>query len=240
MLGVEHLTVKYGTHVALQDATVRFDQGSFSAIIGPNGAGKSTLLKTMVGLLPDHGSAVKFDEGHNARNCIAYVPQQQTLDWAFPVTVWDVAMMGRTGRLGWLRWPGRADREQVRAALEQTGVYDLRNRHIGALSGGQRQRVLLARMLARDARILLLDEPLTGVDQATQEGLMSLLRAQAQAGRAVVMVTHDLEQARAWCDHLVLVNRRVVADGTPEQVYSPRNIEATFSSSFLAHTHAEA
>lgn len=240
MLGVEHLTVKYGTHVALQDATVRFDQGSFSAIIGPNGAGKSTLLKTMVGLLPDHGSAVKFDEGHNARNCIAYVPQQQTLDWAFPVTVWDVAMMGRTGRLGWLRWPGRKDRDIVTDALKETGVYDLRHRHIGALSGGQRQRVLLARMLARQGHLLLLDEPMTGVDAATQEQLMALLRTQADRGRAVVMVTHDLEQARRWCDHIVLVNRRIIADGTPEQVYTPQNIEATFSSSFLGHTHAEA
>ena len=240
MLGAQHLTVRYGTHPALEDATVNFRAGTFTAIIGPNGAGKSTLLRTLVGLVAPTEGAVTYGGPGLARDAIAYVPQQQTLDWAFPVTVWDVAMMGRTGRLGWLRWPGRADREQVRAALEQTGVYDLRSRHIGALSGGQRQRVLLARMLARDARILLLDEPLTGVDQATQEGLMSLLRAQAQAGRAVVMVTHDLEQARAGCDHLVLVNRRVVADGTPEQVYSPRNIEATFSSSFLAHTHAEA
>ena len=240
MLGAQHLTVRYGTHPALEDATVNFRAGTFTAIIGPNGAGTSTLLRTLVGLVAPTEGAVTYGGPGLARDAIAYVPQQQTLDWAFPVTVWDVAMMGRTGRLGWLRWPGRADREQVRAALEQTGVYDLRSRHIGALSGGQRQRVLLARMLARDARILLLDEPLTGVDQATQEGLMSLLRAQAQAGRAVVMVTHDLEQARAWCDHLVLVNRRVVADGTPEQVYSPRNIEATFSSSFLAHTHAEA
>lgn len=168
------------------------------------------------------------------------MPQQQTLDWGFPVTVWDVAMMGRTGRLGWLRWPGRADREQVAGALRQTGVYDLRGRHIGALSGGQRQRVLLARMLARDARVLLLDEPLTGVDATTQEQLMALLREQADGGRSVVMVTHDLEQARRWCDHLVLVNRRIIADGTPEHVYTPHNIEATFSSSHLGHTHAEA
>lgn len=240
MLGVEHLTVKYGSHVALQDATVRFDEGSFSAIIGPNGAGKSTLLKTMVGLLPDPDNNVKFDEGHSARSCIAYVPQQQTLDWGFPVTVWDVAMMGRTGRLGWLSWPGRKDRDIVTESLKETGVYDLRNRHIGALSGGQRQRVLLARMLARRGHLLLLDEPLTGVDAATQEQLMALLRAEADKGRAVVMVTHDLEQARRWCDHLVLINKRIVADGTPQQVYTPQNIEATFSSSPLSHTHAEA
>ncbi|WP_291430070.1 metal ABC transporter ATP-binding protein [Deinococcus sp.] len=240
MLGVENLTVKYGLQTALENATVRFEAGTFSAIIGPNGAGKSTLLKTLVGLLPDHADAVRFDPGHSARSCISYVPQQQTLDWAFPVTVWDVAMMGRTGRLGWLHWPGRQDRQIVEGALKETGVYDLRSRHIGALSGGQRQRVLLARMLARQGHLLLLDEPLTGVDAATQETLMALLRAQADRGRAVVMVTHDLEQARRWCDHLILVNRRVIADGTPEQVYTTQNIEATFSTSFLGHTHAEA
>jgi ABC-type Mn2+/Zn2+ transport system ATPase subunit len=240
MLGVDHLTVQYGSHTALEDATVRFEAGQFSAVIGPNGAGKSTLLKTMVGLLPDPSSSVRFDAGHTAQSCVSYVPQQQTLDWGFPVTVWDVAMMGRTGRLGWLRWPSKADRERVVAALKETGVYELRGRHIGALSGGQRQRVLLARMLARDGHLLLLDEPLTGVDAATQEQLMGLLRAQADRGRAVVMVTHDLEQARRWCDHLVLVNRRIIADGTPDEVYTPRNIEATFSSSHLGHTHAEA
>lgn len=231
MLGVEHLTVKYGNHVALQDATVHFQAGSFTALIGPNGAGKSTLLKTLVGLLPDPGNAVKFNAGHDAKKCIAYVPQQQTLDWNFPVTVWDVAMMGRTGRLGWLRWPSRHDRKLVAEALQETGVYDLRTRHIGELSGGQRQRVLLARMLARQGHLLLLDEPLTGVDAGTQEQLMALLRRQADQGQAVIMVTHDLEQARRWCDHLVLVNRRIIADGTPETVYTPQNIEATFSSS---------
>ncbi|WP_353542826.1 metal ABC transporter ATP-binding protein [Deinococcus xinjiangensis] len=237
MLGVENLTVRYGHHTALEDVTVRFDAGQFSAIIGPNGAGKSTLLKTMVGLLPDPDHNVRFDEGHEAKNCIAYVPQQQTLDWAFPVTVWDVAMMGRTGRLGWLHWPSKKDREIVASALKETGVYELRNRHIGALSGGQRQRVLLARMLARRGHLLLLDEPLTGVDAHTQEQLMALLRREADKGRAVVMVTHDLEQARNWCDHLVLINKRVIADGTPQQVYTPHNIEATFSSSFLGVGH---
>ncbi|PTA67346.1 metal ABC transporter ATP-binding protein [Deinococcus arcticus] len=238
MLGVENLTVAYGAHTALERASVRFEAGAFSAVIGPNGAGKSTLLKTLVGILPDPEGAVRFDPGHTARGCISYVPQQQTLDWAFPVTVWDVAMMGRTGRLGWLRWPGRRDRQIVEEALKETGVYELRGRHIGALSGGQRQRVLLARMLARQGHLLLLDEPLTGVDAATQEQLMALLRAQADRGRAVVMVTHDLEQARRWCDHLVLVNRRVIADGTPPQVYTPANIEATFSTSHLGPTHA--
>ncbi|WP_189088226.1 metal ABC transporter ATP-binding protein [Deinococcus ruber] len=235
---VEHLTVRYGAQVALEDASACFQAGQFSAVIGPNGAGKSTLLKTVLGLVEATSGTVSVNGLGTLRSASAYVPQQQTLDWAFPVTVWDVAMMGRTARLGWLRGPRRADREIVAAALEQTEVSDLKHRPIQALSGGQRQRVLLARMLARQAQVLLLDEPLTGVDAATQEKIMRLLQEQARRGCIVAMVTHDLEAAARWCDQLLLVNRRVVAQGTPAEVYTPANIEATFSSSHLGHTHA--
>lgn len=241
MIEIDHLSVSYGAQVALQDASARFVPGQFSAIIGPNGAGKSTLLKTILGLVTASSGrvSVSADLG-DLRKSSAYVPQQQTLDWAFPVTVWDVAMMGRTAHLGWLRWPGRADREIVLDSLAQIEVAELKDRPIQALSGGQRQRVLLARMLARRAEVLLLDEPLTGVDAATQEKIMRLLQGEARAGRTVVMVTHDLEAAARWCDQLLLVNRTVVAQGTPEQVYTPANIECTFSSSHLGHTHAHA
>ena len=241
MIETDHLSVSYGAQVALQDASARFVPGQFSAVIGPNGAGKSTLLKTILGLVTASSGrvSVSADLG-DLRKSSAYVPQQQALDWAFPVTVWDVAMMGRTARLGWLRWPGRSDREIVLDSLEQTEVAELRDRPIQALSGGQRQRVLLARMLAREAQVLLLDEPLTGVDAATQEKIMRLLQEQSRAGRTVIMVTHDLEAAARWCDQLLLVNRTVVAQGTPQQVYTPANIECTFSSSHLGHTHAHA
>ena len=241
---VEALTVRYGGQVALEAASAEFLSGQFSAVIGPNGAGKSTLLRALLGLVETSAGRVQTDglgEGAGPgglRAAAAYVPQQQTLDWAFPVTVWDVAMMGRTARLGWLRGPRRADRELVAAALHQTEVYDLRGRPIQALSGGQRQRVLLARMLARQARVLLLDEPLTGVDAATQQKIMRLLAQEARRGCTVVMVTHDLEAAARWCDQLLLINRTVVAQGTPAAVYTPANIEATFSSSHLGHTHA--
>jgi len=241
MIRAEHLSVSYGPQVALQDASATFLPGQFSAIIGPNGAGKSTLLKTALGLVqPSSGRVTVSADLGDLRTSSAYVPQQQTLDWAFPVTVWDVAMMGRTARLGWLRWPGKRDRDTVQHALEQTEVSDLRDRPIQALSGGQRQRVLLARMLARQAQVLLLDEPLTGVDAATQEKIMRLLKDQAGQGRTVMMVTHDLEAAARWCDQLLLVNRTVVAQGTPEQVYTPANIECTFSSRHLGHSHADA
>ena len=241
LVSVRNLTLRYGQQIALEDASLDLNAGEFSAIIGPNGAGKSTLLKALVGLAePSSGEIVFAPQLGRPQTAVAYVPQQQTLDWAFPVTVWDTAMMGRTARLGWGRWPGRRDRERVAEALSKAGVYDLKDRHIGALSGGQRQRVLLARMLTRDARLLLLDEPLTGVDAATQERIMLLLRNQADEGRAVVMVTHDLEAAAQSCDHLVLVNRRVVAQGRPAEIYTPHNVEATFSSSHLGHTHAHA
>ena len=241
MIETDHLSVSYGAQVALQDASARFVPGQFSAVIGPNGAGKSTLLKTILGLVTASSGRVNVSaELGDLRKSSAYVPQQQALDWAFPVTVWDVAMMGRTARLGWLRWPGRSDREIVLDSLARTEVAELRDRPIQALSGGQRQRVLLARMLAREAQVLLLDEPLTGVDAATQEKIMRLLQEQARAGRTVVMVTHDLEAAARWCDQLLLVNRTVVAQGTPKQVYTPANIECTFSSSHLGHTHAHA
>lgn len=238
----EHLSVRYGGQAALSEASVALDAGEFVALIGPNGAGKSTLLKTVLGLVPPSSGVVCFrpDLAQRPRDAIAYVPQQQSLDWHFPVTAWDVAMMGRTARVGWLKWPGRRDRELVRAALEQTGALALARRPIAELSGGQKQRVLLARMLAREADILLLDEPLTGVDATTGERVMALLRDQARAGRGVLMVTHDLEAARAWCDRLILINRAVVAQGRPAEVYTPANIEATFSSSHLdaAHTGA--
>ncbi|MDO4262598.1 MAG: metal ABC transporter ATP-binding protein [Deinococcus sp.] len=233
-LHARNLSVRYGSHAALREASASFRLGEFSAVIGPNGAGKSTLLKALLGLVPLSGGEVDYGGSGDLQPHAAYVPQQQALDWAFPVTVWDVAMMGRTGRLGWWRRPGLQDRARAEQALRQTGLWELRGRHIAELSGGQRQRALLARMLVRDAAVLLLDEPLTGVDTTTSQEVLALLRAQADAGHAVVMVTHDLEQAAHWCDHLVLVNRRVVAAGTPQQVYTPGNIEATFSVGPLA------
>lgn len=239
-LTARSLTVRYGHHTALDGATVTFRLGEFSAVIGPNGAGKSSLFKALLGLVPLASGSVDYGGSADLQPHAAYVPQQQTLDWAFPVTVWDVAMMGRTGRLGWWHRPKAEDRARVEQALRQTELWELRSRHIAQLSGGQRQRVLLARMLVRDAALLLLDEPLTGVDTTTSQSLLALLRAQADAGRAVIMVTHDLEQAAHWCDQLVLVNRRVVAAGTPAEVYTPTNIEATFTVSHLGHTHAEA
>ncbi len=240
LVSVQDVSVWYGAHEALSHASLELRAGELSAIIGPNGAGKSTLLKALLGLVPVSSGTIVFAPAlGRPQDALAYVPQQQTLDWAFPVTVWDTAMMGRTARLGWGKWPRRADKEMVSEALHQAGVYDLRHRHIGALSGGQRQRVLLARMLARNAPTLLLDEPLTGVDVNSQERILELLRVQAGQGRAVVMVTHDLDSAATF-DQLILINRSVVACGKPAEVYTPDNIAATFRTSHLGSTHARA
>jgi manganese/iron transport system ATP-binding protein len=240
LLDVCDLTVRYGETSALEHANLSLHAGEFIAVIGPNGAGKSTLLKAALGLVAVTSGEIRFSShlGPRPTQAISYVPQQQSLDWSFPVTVRDVVMMGRTGRIGWLKYPGLTDRKIVQESLEKADIVNLASRPVAALSGGQKQRVLLARMLARESQILLLDEPLTGVDAVTQTAIFELLEHERQAGKALIMVTHDLENAAKWCSSLLLVNRLVIAAGSPELVYTPQNIEATFSSSHLNHVHA--
>jgi manganese/iron transport system ATP-binding protein len=230
LINVTDLRVVFGETVALSGASFHLCRGEFVAVIGPNGAGKSTLLRAILGLIP-FGGSVRFspDLGAHPTERISYVPQQQALDWSFPVTVWDVVMMGRTRRIGWLRRPKGDDHAAVKLALERAGVYELRARPIAALSGGQRQRVLLARMLTKDGDLLFLDEPFSGVDVKTQDGILELLEAERASGKAILMVTHDLESARNWCSQIMLVNRTVIAAGAPAEVYTAQNIEATFS-----------
>lgn len=227
-LSVEGLCVAYDGVTALERASAHFAMARFSAIMGPNGAGKSSMLKAILGLVRPSAGRVRLGGEEKIQPHAAYVPQQQSLDWAFPVSVEDVAMMGRTGRLGWWKRPRRDDHERVRSALEQVDLWPLRRRHISKLSGGQRQRALLARMLVRDASVLLLDEPLTGLDGGSSDQILQILHAQAERGRAVIMVTHDMTQARDCCDHLVLVNKTVIAEGPPAQVCTPDILAATF------------
>ncbi len=242
LIVVNDLRVRFGETLALDHASFHLCPGEFVAVIGPNGAGKSTMMKAILGLIAVDAGEIRFstDLGPHPTRAISYVPQQQTLDWSFPVSVSDMVMMGRTGRLGWFRYPGARDRAVVREALEATGTLDLASRPISALSGGQKQRVLLARMLARESRLLFLDEPLTGVDAVTQQNIFELLERERSSGKALLMVTHDLEAASRWCSSLMLLNRTVIASGPPERVYTPQNIQATFSSSHLGHDHAEA
>jgi ABC-type Mn2+/Zn2+ transport system ATPase subunit len=205
----------YGDRLALENVTLTIPAGSLLAVIGPNGAGKSTLLKTMAGLLPTRAGTVEIlgeRPGVHARR-VAYVPQAETVDWEFPVTVGEVVMMGRYARIGIGRGPGRHDHHVVGEALETVGMHADIDRQIGALSGGQRRRVFLARALAAEPDLYLLDEPVTGVDATTQEDLMDVLEAEARAGKTVVATTHDLACAAHRFQEAALVNRRIVAAG---------------------------
>jgi ABC-type Mn2+/Zn2+ transport system ATPase subunit len=205
----------YGERAALEHVTVAVEPGSLLAVVGPNGAGKSTLLKLMAGLLRPWTGRIEVlgsEAGREARR-VAYVPQAELVDWAFPVTVEDVVMMGRFARLGRGRRPGRDDRRAAAAALDQVAMTRHARTQIGRLSGGQRRRVFLARALAAEPDLFLLDEPVTGIDTTTQELLMDLLEAQAARGKTVVATTHDLACAAQRFQRVLAVNRTVVAHG---------------------------
>lgn len=247
------VSVGYGDRVALEHVDVAIEAGSLLAVVGPNGAGKSTLLKLMAGLLrPWHGriEVLGAPPGREAQR-IAYVPQAELVDWQFPVTVADVVMMGRYPGLGPLRRPGSGDRRAVAEALEQVGMDDHASTQIGALSGGQRRRVFLARALAAEPDLFLLDEPVTGVDATTQEDLMDILEAQARRGKTVVATTHDLACAAQRFQRVLAVNRTVIAHGPASLVLDPGVLARTYGGHLLvlggtailmddAHHHDEA
>jgi len=229
------VTAGYDHRAALETVDLAVEPGTLLAIVGPNGAGKSTLLKLMAGLLqPWEGQIEVLGEppGRQARR-IAYVPQAELVDWAFPVTVGDVVMMGRYPALGPLRRPGQEDRAAVSRALEQVGIAEHRSVQIGQLSGGQRRRVFLARALAADPDLYLLDEPVTGVDPTTQEELMDLLEAEARRGKTVIATTHDLACAAQRFQKVATVNRRIVAHGPASLVLDPNVLAATYGGHLL-------
>jgi manganese/iron transport system ATP-binding protein len=215
------VTAGYGDRLALEHVTVAVEPGSLLAVVGPNGAGKSTLLKLMAGLVEPWSGRVQILGGPPGREArrVAYVPQAELVDWGFPVTVEDVVMMGRFPRLGPVRRPGRDDRRGVVEALAQVDMDHHLRTQIGRLSGGQRRRVFLARALAAEPDLFLLDEPVTGIDPTTQELLMGLLEAQARRGKTVVATTHDLAAAAQRFHQVLAVNRTVVAYGPAEIVF---------------------
>ncbi len=229
------VSVGYGDRVALEHVDVAIEAGSLLAVVGPNGAGKSTLLKLMAGLLrPWHGriEVLGAPPGREARR-IAYVPQAELVDWQFPVTVADVVMMGRYPALGPLRRPGAEDRRAVTEALEQVGMDGHASTQIGALSGGQRRRVFLARALAAEPDLFLLDEPVTGVDATTQEDLMDILEAQTRRGKTVVATTHDLACAAQRFQRVLAINRTVIAHGPSSLVLDPAVLTRTYGGHLL-------
>jgi manganese/zinc/iron transport system ATP- binding protein len=223
-LEVRRLSASYGRRPALWDVDAAFPAGALSAIAGPNGAGKSTLLQAALGLLPaDGGQAfVLGAPARSARDRVAYVPQREAVDWDFPITVREVAEMGRYRHAGWIRRLGRADRAAAAEALERVGMTPYAGRQIGELSGGQRQRAFLARALAQDAPVLVMDEPFAGVDARTEAALLALLaELRDRDGRSVVLVHHDLATVRERFDHVLLLNVRAIAEGPPREVLVP-------------------
>ncbi|UMA65379.1 manganese/iron ABC transporter ATP-binding protein [Roseivivax marinus] len=232
-ISASHLSVTYRNgHTALRDASFEVPEGSIAALVGVNGAGKSTLFKAIMGFVPLARGEITLLGRTVAEalksNLVSYVPQSEEVDWAFPVLVEDVVMMGRYGHMGFLRRPSRADREAVDAALERVNMTAFRHRQIGELSGGQRKRVFLARALAQDGRVILLDEPFTGVDVTTEEQIVALLRELRDEGRVMLVSTHNLGSVPEFCDRTVLVKGTVLAYGPTEEVFTHRNLEAAF------------
>ena len=215
VLHVDQLTVAYDRQVVLHGMSIDVAGGGSVALIGPNGAGKSTFIKAVLGLVPIHGGTVEVlgRPSVESRRHVAYVPQHDHLDPQFPITVRQVVMMGRYRTIGWFRRPARADRDATREALARVGLSERAGDTFGTLSGGQRQRVLIARAIAQDAKLLLLDEPFNGVDTTTQDVLLDVLSSLRESGAAVVMATHDLSVAHLACDHACVLNRHVVAFG---------------------------
>jgi ABC-type Mn2+/Zn2+ transport system ATPase subunit len=215
-------------------SNINFDvyPGERVAVVGPNGAGKSTLFKAIAGVIPFTSGQIS----ENGRDCstshghVAYVPQQNAVDWNFPATVGDVVMMGRARQIGWLRWPSRDDWREVQRALDQVGMLRLMNHRIGTLSGGQKQRVFIARALTQTADVLLLDEPFNGVDVTATEEILDTLDRLRQDGVTVLVATHDMDMATTQFDKMMLVKRTVIAYGRPDEVYTPENLKAAYGS----------
>jgi len=232
-LAVHDVTVTYRNgHTALWDATIALPAGSITALVGVNGSGKSTLFKAIMGFVPLARGSVDI-LGRPAAdalkaNDVAYVPQAEEVDWNFPVLVEDVVMMGRYGHMNWLRMPAAKDREAVAAALERVGMTEFRKRQIGELSGGQKKRVFLARALAQQARVILLDEPFTGVDVKTETAIIKLLEDLRDEGRILLVSTHNLGSVPQFCDRAVLIKGTILAEGPTADVFTRDNLKHAF------------
>lgn len=234
-LELEGVTVAYNGKPALQDVTFMVQYGAHVAVVGPNGAGKSTLFKALVGLLPIQKGRILIHGlpmGHH-KECVAYVPQREEVDWRFPVTVEDVVMMGRYHTLGWLKRPSLHDQEVVAGSLERMGIGNLASLSISDLSGGQQQRVFLARALAQEPHILLMDEPFTGVDIGTQDATLHLLEQLRSQQVTILISTHDLNLATKHFDQVLLLNRRLISYGPPEVAFTTETLNQAFGGQIL-------
>jgi manganese/zinc/iron transport system ATP- binding protein len=235
-LEINDLTVAYRDKPVLQDIDLTIPEGKLTAIIGPNGAGKSTLIKAVLGLLPTAAGTVRIYGRPYAqqRHLVGYVPQRGSVDWDFPTTALDVVMMGTYGRLGWVKRPGKAERELALHSLHQVGMDRYAERQISQLSGGQQQRVFLARALAQDAKVYFMDEPFVGVDAMTEKAIVGLLQALRSQGKTVIVVHHDLDSAPEYFDWVVLLNVRLIAAGPFESTFTTEHLRRTYGGAMTA------
>jgi manganese/zinc/iron transport system ATP- binding protein len=224
------MTVAYHRRPVLWDIDLTVPQGKLVAIVGPNGAGKTTLIKAVLGLLPLASGKVEiFGRPYREqRRLVGYVPQRETVDWDFPVTAFDVVLMGTYGRLGWFRRPGAAESKRARQCLDHVGMSAFADRQIRQLSGGQQQRVFLARALAQDAQIYFMDEPFAGVDAATEQAIVDLLQDLRASGKTVLVVHHELQTVKQYFDHVILLNMRLVAAGPVATTFTTENLQTTY------------
>ncbi|MEH2178935.1 metal ABC transporter ATP-binding protein [Nostoc sp.] len=234
-IDVENLTVAYHGKIALHGAYLQIQAGSISGLVGMNGSGKSTLFKAIMGFLKPVTGRVLINglpiKTVQKKSLVAYVPQSEEVDWNFPVSVHDVVMMGRYGYMNILRIPSAKDRSVVRESLERVQMWSMRDRQIGELSGGQKKRAFLARALAQQGTVLLLDEPFTGVDIKTEKAMIDLLLELREEGHTILISTHDLASITTFCDQVVLINRTILAYGNTSEVFTEENLSRTFGGS---------
>lgn len=235
ILKITDLTVAYESGLALESVSLQIPRASRLAVLGPNGAGKSTLIKVVAGVLtPTRGTVEVFGEKPDEHICIAYVPQRSQVDWNFPISVRDVVMMGRIGKLGLFRRPGRNDRYIVDRSLQVVNMTGLSNRQINELSGGQQQRMFIARALAQEAEIMLMDEPLTGLDTGSQEDIFQILDTLRENRVTILVALHDLKMASERFDGVILLNHRLIGMGSSEEVFTPENLAQAYGSQRVA------
>ena len=241
ILKVDHLSVAYDDTVVLKDVSFQIEQGTMTAIVGPNGAGKSTLVKAMLGLVPlvegtfeltldaKTVSAYGGAKTNSIYNHIAYVPQTSAVDWDYPITVFEVVLMGTYRRLGWFKRPGKHEREEAAKALQTVGMLDYAQRSISQLSGGQQQRVFLARALVENQEVYLLDEPFKGIDKTTESVLVKIMKEMQLAGKTLLIVHHNLQTLETYFDQVLCVNRRLVGMGPVRDIVGSHILDETYS-----------
>lgn len=235
IINVEDLTIAYQYQPVLWDNSVEIVKGSRTAIVGPNGAGKSTLIKGILGLQKKLSGKITImgKPIEEVKKQIAYIPQSSSVNWDFPTTVFDVVLMGRYVHLGWITRPKKKDFEIATKALEKIGLLEYKDRQISQLSGGQKQRTFIARAIAQDADIYFMDEPLAGVDKKTELVIMEFLKESQAKGKTMVVVHHDLNTVRKYFDRIIILNKRIIAQGSVEEAYTKENLEKAFGSGDL-------